>query len=44
MTVDLVEKAADAGVGKVSLVQDDPLRDMLRAVGAGVGLSLVVFV
>ena len=42
MTVDLVEKAADAGVGKVSLVQEDPLRYMLRA--AGVGLSLVVFV
>jgi nitrite transporter len=39
-----VVKAADAGAGKVSLLQDDPLRYMLRAVGAGMGLSLVVFV
>jgi nitrite transporter len=39
-----VEKAADAGVGKVSLLQEDPLRYMLRAVGAGMGLTLVVFV
>src|SRR5215467_14872572 len=39
-----VEKAADAGVGKISLLQDDPLRYMLRAVGAGMGLTLVVFV
>jgi nitrite transporter NirC len=30
-----VEKAADAGVGKISLLQEDPLRYMLRAVGAG---------
>ena len=35
-----VEKAADAGVGKISLLQDDPLRYMLRAVGAGMGLTL----
>ena len=39
-----VEKAADAGAGKVSLLQEDPLRYMLRAVGAGMGLTLVVFV
>src|SRR5688500_5024259 len=39
-----VEKAADAGVGKVSLLQEDPLRYMLRAIGAGMGLTLVVFV
>jgi len=39
-----VEKAAGAGVGKVSLLQEDPLRYMLRAVGAGMGLTLVVFV
>ena len=30
-----VEKAADAGVGKVVLLQEDPLRYMLRALGAG---------
>jgi nitrite transporter len=40
----LVEKAAEAGAGKVSLLQEDPLRYMLRAVGAGMGLTLVVFV
>jgi nitrite transporter len=40
----LVERAAEAGVGKVSLLQENPLRYMLRAVGAGMGLSLVVFV
>ena len=39
-----VEKAADAGVGKVVLLQEDPLRYMLRALGAGMGLTLVVFV
>ena len=39
-----VEKAADAGVGKISRLQDDPFRYMLRAVGAGMGLTLVVFV
>jgi len=38
-----VEKAADAGAGKVSLLQEDPLRYMLRAFGAGMGLTLVVF-
>jgi nitrite transporter NirC len=32
------------GRGKVSLVQEDPLRYMLRPVGAGMGLSPVVFV
>lgn len=41
---DYVEKAADAGAGKVSLLEDDPMRYMLRAVGAGMGLTLVVFV
>lgn len=39
-----VEKAAEAGAGKISLLQEDPLRYLLRAVGAGMGLSLVVFV
>src|SRR5215468_589983 len=40
---DHVVKAADAGFGKVSLLQEDPLRYMLRAVGAGMGLTVVVF-
>jgi len=40
---DYVVKAADAGLGKVSLLQEDPLRYMLRAVGAGMGLTIVVF-
>jgi nitrite transporter NirC len=39
-----VEKAAQAGVTKLSLLQEDPARYMLRSVGAGMGLSLVVFV
>ena len=39
-----VVKAADAGIGKVSLLHEDPLRYMLRAVGAGMGLTLIVFV
>jgi nitrite transporter NirC len=39
-----VEKAAEAGFAKISLLQDDPARYMLRAVGAGMGLTLVVFV
>ena len=30
-----VEKAAEAGLGKINLLQDDPLRYMLRSVGAG---------
>src|SRR5215212_4337969 len=38
-----VVKAADAGAGKVTLLQEDPLRYMLRAVGAGMGLAIVVF-
>src|SRR5262245_42602866 len=38
-----VVKAADAGAGKVSLLQEDPARYMLRAVGAGMGLTIVVF-
>ena len=39
-----VEKAAHAGISKVNLLQEDPLRYLLRAVGAGMGLTLVVFV
>jgi nitrite transporter NirC len=39
-----VEKAANAGAGKVSLLQADPLRYLLRSVGGGMGLTLVVFV
>jgi len=39
-----VEKAADAGAAKIGLLQDDPLRYMLRSAGAGMGLTLVVFV
>ena len=39
-----VEKAAAAGAGKVSLLEHDPLRYLLRSVGGGMGLTLVVFV
>jgi nitrite transporter len=39
-----VEKAAGAGAGKVSLLEHDPLRYLLRSVGGGMGLTLVVFV
>ena len=39
-----VEKAADAGANKVRLLQDSPARYLLRSLGAGMGLSLVVFV
>jgi nitrite transporter len=39
-----VEKAAAAGFGKINLLQDDPLRYLLRSIGAGMGLTLVVFV
>jgi nitrite transporter len=39
-----VEKAAAAGFGKISLLQDDPLRYLVRSVGAGMGLTLVVFI
>jgi nitrite transporter len=39
-----VEKAALAGAGKVSLLQDEPLRYLLRSVGGGMGLTIVVFV
>src|SRR5215469_11603101 len=39
-----VEKAAEAGFGKINLLQDDPPRYLLRSVGAGMGLTLVVFV
>jgi nitrite transporter len=38
-----VVKAADTGAGKISLLQEDPLRYMFRAVGAGMGLTVVVF-
>ena len=39
-----VEKAAAAGFGKINLLQEDPLRYMLRSIGAGMGLTMVVFV
>lgn len=39
-----VEKAAHAGVTKLGLLQEDPARYLLRSVGAGMGLTLVVFV
>lgn len=39
-----VEKAADAGVTKLGLLQEAPARYMLRSLGAGMALSLVVFV
>lgn len=39
-----VEKAAEAGFAKIRLLQDDSARYMLRAVGAGMALTLVVFV
>ena len=39
-----IEKAAAAGARKVSLLQLDPRRYLLRSVGAGMGLTLVVFV
>jgi nitrite transporter NirC len=39
-----VEKAADAGARKVRLLQLDARRYLLRSVGAGMGLTLVVFV
>jgi nitrite transporter len=39
-----VEKAALAGAGKVSLLHDEPLRYLLRAVGGGMALTIVVFV
>ena len=39
-----VEKAADAGARKFSLLQLDPRRYLLRSVGAGMGLTIVVFV
>jgi len=39
-----VEKAADAGVRKINLLENDPLRYMLRSLGAGMFLSIVVFV
>ena len=38
-----VEKAADAGAGKVSLLQLDPCRYLLRSVGAGIVLTVVGF-
>jgi nitrite transporter NirC len=39
-----VDKAARTGAGKVRLLRQDPLRYLLRSVGAGMGLTLVVFV
>ena len=38
-----VEKAAAAGAGKLKLLQDDPLRYLVRAMARN-GLTLVVFV
>lgn len=38
-----VLKAADAGAGKARLLYEDPLRYLLRSVGAGMGLTIVVF-
>ena len=40
----LVEKAVDAGIGKITLLHESPMRYLLRCVGAGMGLTLVVFV
>ncbi len=39
-----VEKAASVGAAKIEVLLGDPARYLLRAVGAGMGLSLVVFV
>src|SRR4029077_12172812 len=39
-----VEKAAEVGAGKINLLLDDPFRYLLRSIGAGMGLTLVVFV
>ena len=39
-----VLKAADAGASKARLLHEDPFRYLLRAVGAGMGLTIVVFV
>ena len=39
-----VLKAADAGGRKARLLQEAPLRYLLRAVGAGMALTIVVFV
>src|SRR5258705_13523382 len=39
-----VEKAAAAGAGKIELLLGDPARSLLRSGGAGMGLTLVVFV
>src|SRR5262249_55737743 len=39
-----VEKAAAAGAAKIELLLGDPARYLLRSVGAGMGLTLVVFV
>src|SRR6187549_953749 len=39
-----VEKAAGAGASKINLLHEDPLRYILRSIGAGMGLTLVVFV
>ena len=39
-----VEKAAAAGAGKISLLERDPLRYLVRSVGGGMGLTLIVYV
>jgi nitrite transporter NirC len=39
-----VEKAAEAGAGKIFLLEQDPPRYMLRSIGAGMGLTITVFI
>ena len=39
-----VEKAIAAGAGKLALLREDPFRYMLRSIGAGMALTIVVFV
>ena len=39
-----VEKAADTGARKIKMLENDPSRYMLRSFGAGMFLSIVVFV
>src|ERR1700757_1997324 len=38
-----VERAAAVGAAKIELLLGDPARYLLRSVGAGMGLTLVVF-
>jgi nitrite transporter len=39
-----VQKASDSAVAKADLLQNEPVRYMLRSVGGGMGLTLIVFV